>query len=162
MTMVTKGRSFPNEDSETDFTSLLRCGFAAFLNLLRSVRTHGYPEEPASASPRYRGIPRLTVDESGELECVSCFLCETVCPAQCISIRTVNSTAVEATQFAKGRWPEQFDIDIGRCLFCGLCAEACPEEALVMDGRQNLSGETRGQLIFDKERLRLPVAVQKT
>ena len=31
--------------------------------------------------------------------------------------------------------PEVFDIDMSRCMFCGLCEEACPEEAIVMSQR---------------------------
>jgi NADH-quinone oxidoreductase subunit I len=160
MIMAKAEMRISTEDSETGFLSLLRDGFAACRNLFQRIELRRYPEESTSPSDRYRGMPRLTVDAEGELKCVACFLCETACPAECIRIRPVDSSSFEATQYAKDRRPEEFELDLGRCLFCGLCVEACPEEALVTDDRRVLAGETRADLIFDKERLRLSVAGQ--
>ena len=160
MIMLRAERRLPIEASEMGFLSLLRDGFAACRNLFRRSQTRRYPEESASLADGYRGMPRLTADEGGELKCVACFLCETACPAECIRIRSVDSSKFEATQYAKSRRPAEFELDLGSCLFCGLCVEACPEEALVMDCRRVLVSETRSDLIFDKERLRLSVGGQ--
>jgi NADH-quinone oxidoreductase subunit I len=43
----------------------------------------------------------------------------------------------------------RFDIDMLRCVFCGLCVEACPVDAIRMDtGWFVPPEETREKLIF--------------
>ena len=46
----------------------------------------------------------------------------------------LHQRSSRASSRARGieRYPEVFDIDMSRCMFCGLCEEACPEEAIVM------------------------------
>ena len=39
--------------------------------------------------------------------------------------------------------PKIFDIDMCRCMYCGLCEEACPEEAIVMSSRIEISAFSR-------------------
>ena len=64
---------------------------------------------------RYRGI--LEVD----LEiCTGCLACERACPIDCIVI------ACEKDQKTKSMIISQFDIDIAKCMYCGLCSEPCP------------------------------------
>jgi NADH-quinone oxidoreductase subunit I len=45
---------------------------------------------------------------------------------------------------------------MSRCMFCGLCEEACPEEAIVMSREVEISSYDRQSMIFDKERLLVP------
>lgn len=54
-------------------------------------------------------------------------------------------------------------IDIGRCMFCGLCAEACPFESFFMTNEYDgMTGYTREDLWFDADRTRLlPVVHQE-
>ena len=50
----------------------------------------------------------------------------------------------------------QLDNGQPRCMFCGLCEEACPEEAIVMSQEVEIADYDRRVLIYDKERLLVP------
>ena len=44
-----------------------------------------------------------------------------------------------------------------RCIFCGYCEEACPEEAIVMGKKYELASYNRGDFVYGKERLMTPL-----
>ncbi len=51
------------------------------------------------------------------------------------------------------KYPAKFDINMLRCIYCGLCEEACPEEAIFMSKTYVVTGLSRELMIFDKEKL---------
>ena len=52
----------------------------------QDVATIQYPEEVRQYSERMRGRHILTTRDDGSLRCVACYMCETACPADCITI----------------------------------------------------------------------------
>jgi NADH-quinone oxidoreductase subunit I len=49
--------------------------------------------------------------------------------------------------------PKEFEINMLRCIFCGFCQEVCPEEAIFLLQDYSLTGASREELIYDKEKL---------
>jgi len=115
---------------------------------LGQASTIEFPEKKRNVSGRYRGIHVLTEREDGTPKCVACFMCATVCPAECIYIESG-----ERPEKTIEKYPTRFEIDLLRCVYCGFCVDACPEEAIIMSRENDLVGTTRAELIIDRDRL---------
>ena len=113
-------------------------------------RTQQYPEQKPILPQHYRGVHRLNRDEKGRVKCVACMLCATACPAHCIDI--VGATAPPSWP-DREKYPQSFSIDELRCIFCGMCEEACPVDAIELTSLYNLTGRSREEMVFDKEKL---------
>ena len=105
-----------------------------------------YPEEKTPQSFRFRGLHALRRYPNGEERCISCKLCEAICPALAITI--------EAEPRDDGsRRTTRYDFDLTKCFFCGFCEEACPVDAIVETRIFEYHGEKRGDLYYTKEML---------
>jgi NADH-quinone oxidoreductase subunit I len=111
-----------------------------------AVVTLDYPHVKQPYPPGYRGAHRLVPREDGKPRCVACYMCATVCPAQCIYIEAAE---VEGDPIEK--YPKKFVIDELRCIMCGFCVEACPKDAIRMDtGVHVPPTQTREEQVWDQ------------
>src|SRR3974377_1592300 len=121
-------------------------------HFFRKKVTMQYPEEKWVVPEGYRGAPYLVKDQAGRTKCVSCQLCEFVCPPKAIRITPPGPAgAPEAGNVEKA--PKEFDINMLRCIYCGFCQEVCPEEAIFLMKDYSLTGSSREELIYNKEKL---------
>jgi NADH-quinone oxidoreductase subunit I len=110
--------------------------------------TQEYPEVAPDLPPNYRGVHRLNRDAQGRVKCVACMLCATVCPAHCIDI-----IGDQAPWADRDKYPTKFEIDELRCIYCGMCEQACPVDAIELTSIYDLTGVSREELIYDREKL---------
>lgn len=122
-------------------------------NMFKKKVTLQYPEERPTIPDNYRGVPTLVKDPNGREKCVSCQLCEFVCPPKAIRI-TPGEIPEEDTERAHvEKAPQEFEINMLRCIYCGYCQEVCPEEAIFLQDMFSLSGYSREELVFKKQKL---------
>ncbi len=115
-------------------------------SMFRPTVTVSYPFEKNPISARFRGEHALRRYPSGEERCISCKLCEAVCPAQAI--------VIESEEREDGaRRTSRYDIDMTKCIYCGFCQESCPVDAIVETPNFEFTVETHEELMYDKEKL---------
>ncbi len=116
-------------------------------HIFRKRVTLEYPEVRHTLPDRYRGAPVLLTGVDGREKCTSCKLCEFICPPEAITI------VPGETEAEKEKFPKEFSIDFGLCIFCGYCQEVCPVEAIWLKDEYELADYHRENLIFPKETL---------
>lgn len=121
-------------------------------NIFRKPVTLEYPEQKPELPEGYRGVPTLVKDPDGREKCVSCQLCEFVCPPKAIRI-TPGDIPADAPDAHVEKAPKAFQIDMLRCIYCSLCQEVCPEEAIFLKNVYSLNGRSREELVLQKDKL---------
>jgi NADH-quinone oxidoreductase subunit I len=121
-------------------------------HLVRPKTTLEYPEQRPAVPAGYRGVPTLVKDPNGREKCVSCQLCEFVCPPKAIRI-TPGEIPADSPQAHVEKAPHEFEIDMLRCIYCGMCQEVCPEEAIWLQSQYSMTGYSREEMVNNKARL---------
>lgn len=120
--------------------------------LLAPNVTMEYPEVRPEIPKGYRGVPTLVKDPNGREKCVSCQLCEFVCPPKVIRITPGEVPEGSGREHVE-KGPQEFEIDMLRCIYCGLCQEVCPEEAIFLQNQFSMTGYTREEMVNNKAKL---------
>ena len=117
-------------------------------NLTKRPFTVQYPEERLKQHPRFRGEEFVWYEE----RCTGCASCAKYCPLGIIKI--VTSPSETAPLQGDKYLVEVFDIDISRCMFCGLCVEACPYDSLFMGSGFEQGQYSRKGMVISIDQLR--------
>ncbi len=118
-------------------------GFVTTLgHLVRPAITERYPDVKRELPERSRMSFAMLADEDGSSACKACLVCERDCPD--------HSITVVADKPAEGgkRVLRRFTIDLGTCMYCGLCVESCPSGALVHTGEFEHAPRHRDETIL--------------
>jgi len=121
-------------------------------HLFRRPATLMYPKERADLAPRTRGVIAL-MDEN----CTVCMLCARECPDWCIYIESHKETVPPAKEGGRARTRnvlDRFAIDFSLCMYCGICVEVCPFDALWWSPEFEYSEYGIDELLHEMERLR--------
>ena len=105
--------------------------------------------DSASAVPR-RGVIALIPED-----CTSCMLCVRECPTWCITLDSHTDEVLEegARRPKKINVLDQFTIDYGLCMYCGICIEVCPFDALEWHPDYDYPADHRESLLHDRQTL---------
>ncbi|GAA1237553.1 MULTISPECIES: 4Fe-4S binding protein [Janibacter] len=119
--------------------------------MLAPVRTAEYPDVAPDLPARSRGVIALV-----EQNCTSCMLCARECPDWCIYIDSHKETVEAPAGGGRARQRnvlDRFAIDFSLCMYCGICVEVCPFDALLWSPAfEYAEGDIR-DLLHEKERL---------
>ncbi len=121
-------------------------------HLFRYPSTQMYPKHKPDLPPRTRGVIAL-MDEN----CTVCMLCSRECPDWCIYIDSHKETVPPAKEGGRARTRnvlDRFAIDFSLCMYCGICVEVCPFDALFWSPEFEYSEVEIGEMLHEKERLR--------
>jgi NADH-quinone oxidoreductase subunit I len=92
-------------------------------------------------------MPKLLKNEDGSDRCTACGACALACPEDLIKVGFVRD------ETTKKKVLTTFDFDIGRCMFCALCEEACPPECLDFTQEFEFGLYTREGSVLNREQL---------
>ena len=133
-------------------------------NGLRAPVTRQYPDtgnlmgkrsEPTPVKDRFMGFPALTwdgdlgdeasVDDGGPNEpfCTSCMVCIRQCPTQCMSSVMKDNPLHGEGKSTRRKIVDTFEINLNRCILCGICVEVWNFDAIVMSHEHEMSTLTR-------------------
>jgi NADH-quinone oxidoreductase subunit I len=128
-------------------------GLAVTLRTMtRKTVTEQYPEVQPDLPPRTRGVIGLF-----EENCTVCMLCARECPDWCIYIDSHKETIPAAAPGGRERSRnvlDRFAIDFSLCMYCGICIEVCPFDALFWSPEFEYAETDIRDLTHERDKLR--------
>jgi formate hydrogenlyase subunit 6/NADH:ubiquinone oxidoreductase subunit I len=110
-----------------------------------------YPDQKQDLPPRTRGVIALK-----EENCTVCMLCARECPDWCIYIDSHKETLPAKREGGRPRKRnvlDRFAIDYALCMYCGICVEVCPYDALFWSREFEYAEYDIRELTHEKEKL---------
>ena len=118
--------------------------------LTRKTHTAEYPDVAPELPPRSRGVIALLAEN-----CTVCMLCARECPDWCIHIDSHKETlpAVDGGRERQRNVLDRFAIDFSLCMYCSICIDVCPFDALFWSPEFEYAELDVRNLMHEKERL---------
>lgn len=111
---------------------LIRGMIISMRNMMRPVITVKYPYEKLPIPERARWSVALKLDDEGNHKCTACLTCVRVCPDYVLDLDlTIGEDKIKHI--------DHFRYELGACMMCGLCVEACPFDAIRMSHEYELA-----------------------
>lgn len=129
---------------------MVRIPLASFLSgyketigsLFKKPVTVQYPEEMRDVAENWRGRIKLYLDL-----CVGCTTCSMVCPNASCQMEPLD---YDIPTNKRAIFPR---VDIASCIYCGLCEETCPTDAIRLEKIIAPSMYDRGSFDYDSYEL---------
>jgi NADH-quinone oxidoreductase subunit I len=141
----------PEREKGTGLPGILKGLVTTARTALRPTHTAEYPDVAPDLPPRSRGVIALL-----EENCTSCMLCARECPDWCIYIDSHKETIPASTEGGRERQRnvlDRFAIDFSLCMYCGICIEVCPFDALHWSPQFEYAEVSILDLLHEKGRL---------
>lgn len=107
------------------------------------------PTGGSAPPPRSRGVIALLEDN-----CTVCMLCVRECPDWCVYIDSHTETVeVPGARPRQRHVLDRFAIDFALCMYCGICVEVCPFDALFWSPDFDYPEGDIGELTHERDRL---------
>jgi formate hydrogenlyase subunit 6/NADH:ubiquinone oxidoreductase subunit I len=119
--------------------------------MTRPAATRQYPHVKPDLPARTRGVIALI-----EENCTVCMLCSRECPDWCIYIDS-HKEVVASKEGGRARTRnilDRFAIDYALCMYCGICVEVCPFDALHWSPEFEYAEFEIGKLTHEMDTLR--------
>ena len=138
----------------------MKVTFKTMLQTWMSIATGGrkglqstvnYPKVKEVPVARARGV--IALDQEN---CTVCMLCARQCPDRCIYIeghKEHKEPTSPGGRVRKRSTLDRFDIDYALCMYCGICVEVCPFDALYWTPEYEYSELAMGDMLHDMDRL---------
>ena len=123
---------------------------------LRRPVTAQYPDpsERLPVADVFMGFPALTWDyDVSEPYCTGCMVCVRECPTQCMSATMTDNPKHAEGVSRRRKIIQEFEINLGRCILCGICVDVCNFDAIEMSHEHELSKYERNGNRVDLPRL---------
>jgi NADH-quinone oxidoreductase subunit I len=129
---------------------LLKGLIVTLKHLLSRSITQQYPHVKPDLPPRTRGVIALKQEN-----CTVCWKCSRECPDWCIYIEAHKETHEPASggRARSVKVLDRFAIDYALCMYCGICVEVCPFDALFWSPEFEYSEYDIRSLIHEKDKL---------
>lgn len=109
-------------------------------NMLRGTITLQYPEQRPVLPERARWTVTPRYDEAGAPKCTACLICVKECPDHVLRLEV-------SSKEEGGKHIDRYIYELGACMMCGLCVEACPFDAIEMSHEFELATQSHDDLV---------------